>query len=272
MCEITFVNHSSVIISSGDIRLLCDPWIEGTAFNNGWNLIAPSRFGPEDYRHITHIWFSHEHPDHFHPPSLKQVPQDVRPHIEVLYQATRDRKVIDYCAKQGFRTRELKPYARTELGADFHVTCGPVPFYDSWLLIETAGKRLLNLNDCEINNRPQAAKVRRQIGAGPIEVLLTQFSYARHIGEPEHRESRVQAARAILDRVIAQTLEIRPQYVIPFASFIYFCHPENLWLNDSVNPPALAAERITRETSAIPIVMYPLTFGRLARLTTMPPL
>src|SRR4051812_15373533 len=67
---IEFVNHASIIVDHDNIRLLCDPWTEGTAFHNGWSLLAKSKFTFDDYKNITHIWFSHEHPDHFSPPNI----------------------------------------------------------------------------------------------------------------------------------------------------------------------------------------------------------
>ena len=40
---ITFVNHASVIFSHGDVTLITDPWISGTAFNDSWELISQSK-------------------------------------------------------------------------------------------------------------------------------------------------------------------------------------------------------------------------------------
>jgi UDP-MurNAc hydroxylase len=39
MTEIKFVNHASVLVSHGNIRLLSDPWYFGSAFADGWNLL-----------------------------------------------------------------------------------------------------------------------------------------------------------------------------------------------------------------------------------------
>ena len=41
---ITFVNHASVIFSFKNIRLITDPWIFGTAFNDGWDLVSKLNF------------------------------------------------------------------------------------------------------------------------------------------------------------------------------------------------------------------------------------
>src|SRR5665213_106462 len=180
MAIITWVNHSSFVVEDGQSRLICDPWIDGSVFNNGWNLLSPTRWTYEDFRGLTHIWFSHEHPDHFSPPNLQKIPPDVRGRLEVLYQPTKDRKVLDYCKKLGFRTRELPPFTWIPLGDSMRVKCGPFPTYDSWILFDVSGFKVLNLNDCQVRNAQMARDLLKT--TGPIDVLLSQFSYACWVG------------------------------------------------------------------------------------------
>ena len=40
MNKLEFVNHSCVIISNKNISLAMDPWVEGSVFNNSWNLLV----------------------------------------------------------------------------------------------------------------------------------------------------------------------------------------------------------------------------------------
>ena len=68
--SIEFINHASVLISRNKIKILSDPWYKGSTFHNGWKLL----YELEDTRilevlnKISHIYISHEHPDHFYPP------------------------------------------------------------------------------------------------------------------------------------------------------------------------------------------------------------
>ena len=71
--KIEFINHSSIIFKANKISLICDPWIEGTVFHNGWDLLAPTKFQYSDFEQITHIWISHEHPDHFSTSNIKNI-------------------------------------------------------------------------------------------------------------------------------------------------------------------------------------------------------
>jgi hypothetical protein len=70
---IQWVNHASYILPDNNNSLICGPWIEGKAFHNGWLLLANPDYKPADFQKVTHIWFSHEHPDHFSPPTLAKI-------------------------------------------------------------------------------------------------------------------------------------------------------------------------------------------------------
>ena len=70
--SIEFVNHASVLINYGKIGILSDPWYSKSVFHNGWRLLYENS---EEYiervlDNTTHIYISHEHPDHFNPAYL----------------------------------------------------------------------------------------------------------------------------------------------------------------------------------------------------------
>ena len=69
---IEFVNHASVIISYEDVSILSDPWFNGTAFHDGWRLMYELQDNEitDILKKITHVYISHEHPDHFRPAFL----------------------------------------------------------------------------------------------------------------------------------------------------------------------------------------------------------
>ncbi len=110
MTSIKFINHASVIISNDKISLLSDPWYWGTAFHDGWSLIYENK--EEDIsniiREITHIWISHEHPDHFSIQFFKKYASNLRKRkTKILFQETKDKRVIKYLTSQGLEVEEL---------------------------------------------------------------------------------------------------------------------------------------------------------------------
>ncbi len=241
---------------SGEVRLLVDPWFVGRVFNDGWSLLSPTRHRWDDLADVTHLWLSHEHPDHFNTATLNAMPAELRARTEVLYQRTRDRKIVEWCGGRGFRgVRELASHVPTPVGRDFRVTCGPMHPADSWLAIETPGTSLLDLNDCEVDSRSQAEAIRRIVG--PVDVLFTQFSIAAWDGNADEPERLRGRARFMLERMKMQCEVFEPRFIVPFASFVWFCHEENRFMNAGANRITDAAAYLGKNVSAEPVVLYP---------------
>ena len=253
--EITFVNHASVIFSYKNIRLITDPWLFGSAFNDSWDLISESKMQVEDFANISHIWFSHEHPDHFYPRVLYSIPEDVRKKITVLFQDTLDHRVAQKCKELGFTVIEMKHNEFYKLDSDFQVKCRPYLLYDSLLYLEINKKKILNLNDCGVDSLRQAKYIHKI--TGDVDLLLTQFGYAAHIGDPEDVELRKQTSKEKLTRIKIQSQVFNAKQIIPFASFVWFSHEDNFYMNDEVNKIRNVEEFIRKETKSDPIILYP---------------
>jgi len=254
--KIQFVNHSSFVVEHDNIVLMIDPWLEGRVFNNGWDLISKTQFKFEDFEKVTHIWFSHEHPDHFFPPNLGKISELHRKNITVLFQETVDKRVINYCKKIGFKNViELKPDTFEVLSPDLKVMCELYQEGDSWILIKSKDYTIFNTNDCGIRDKFAADKIQQQVGK--IDLLLTQFSYAYWAGNKEDREYRRKVADDKLEGLKFQVDVFKPEIVIPIASFVWFCHEENFYLNDEVNRPRKVVDFINQQTKAKAVLLYP---------------
>jgi UDP-MurNAc hydroxylase len=250
--RIQFINHASVKIITPQARITSDPWYSGAAFNNGWDLIHSSPEMIAAASEGTHVWLSHEHPDHFSVAFFKATPNRG---LRVLFQKTADRRVAGYLRAQGFAVDEVAESEEHEFAPGETMRIGHSGFYDSWSLVRSGGVSVLNLNDCEINTEPALRRLKSEVG--PIDVLLTQFSYAAWKGGRANKALRQAAARDKLATVRRQIDCLAPKYVIPFASFIYFSHRENGYLNDSINDidTVLAA---LASSGATPLIMKPL--------------
>jgi UDP-MurNAc hydroxylase len=254
--RLLWVNHASFVVEHGETRILCDPWLEGTAFDHGLALLAPTRFEASDWAKVTHVWFSHEHPDHFSPYTLRRVPAEVRSRITVLFQRTRDRKVATVCRDLGFRDVQELPAGRwMAVAQGLQVLCQPYEGCDSWLAVRADGQTLVNLNDCRVDTPAKARAVRRKVG-DRVDVLLTQFSDADWTGKEE--PSAIVRARAAekLDWIGLQVAVLRPHAVIPCASFMWFCHEENQALNARGNRIADAVRFLSDQPTST-VVLYP---------------
>lgn len=250
-----WVNHASFVFRDGDASLMCDPWLSGPAFNNGWELLSPSRFAPGDFANITHIWFSHEHPDHFSPPNLRSIPDEFRRRITVLYHETRDRRVLNLCKSWGFQTQEMSPGKPIHISSRTRLTVGLNDLIDSWLAIRCHDQLILNLNDCIFKKPAELEQIRRQ--HGQPDVLLTQFSYANWVGNPGDRAAHRRHAHKKLAQICQQIEVFRPKWFIPFASYVVFAHEENFHFNREINHIE-DVHRFATATLQVPtVVLYP---------------
>ena len=223
-----FIGHSSILIESGKDKILCDPWYTGTAFNDGWKLLSEPKTDINDLD-FNYIWYSHEHPDHFSVVDIKKIDKEKRKNITVLFQETIDNKVKDFCIKNDFKVKELEPFKAVKLSDSLEIINGTDGF-DSWLCVKDSEKTILNLNDCRLDDVDELNKVKDKIGN--IDALYTQFGYANWAGNPGDTKGPKIGRRIVESQLKNQIDVLKPRVVVPFASFVWFCHEENTFWND----------------------------------------
>ena len=234
--KIEFVNHASVKVHTPDAVILTDPWYDGSVFNDGWDLLVS---GPHDIEalldDVTHIWVSHEHPDHFSPTFFSRLSHAQKNKLTVLFQETRDRRVASFLEKKGFRLEEMRDGETQKIGQHTELICGKSGFYDSYLYVSDGHRSLVNLNDCPMSDEAELVKLKSKLGA--VDVLLTQFSYAAWKGGRDNQAFRDAAAHDKLTTMATQATALDAKAIIPFASFVYFSNEENDYLNQGINTP-----------------------------------
>lgn len=234
--KITFINHASVKISNSETSILTDPWYEGDAFNKGWLLLYENKDSEiiKLLSEINYIWISHEHPDHFSILFFKKyIKEIIKNNITVIFQITKDKRVISFLKNLKINTFELEENKFFNLSKNFKIKIIKSDFYDSALIINVDDKIIFNLNDCPIDDKKALTSFKDQ--QGKCDVLLTQFSYAAWKGGKLNEKWRIDAARKKLEAIKLQSQILEPSIIIPFASFIYFANVENYYLNDHSN-------------------------------------
>jgi UDP-MurNAc hydroxylase len=238
--KVQMISHASVLIRCGDIAILSDPWFMGEAFNESWALVSEPFLKPTALKTVTHIWISHEHPDHLDFSTLKAIPADDKANITLLYQRHFSSRVLRALAKLGFRAVLELPLGRwVEISNGVSLMCWSVGTIDSLLAVRSGGAVILNVNDCIINNMAARAIAKR---VGAVDVLLTQFSFANWAGNPE--DADIIAPRQKLREMRTYIQHFKPRVTIPFASFVYFCHEENRFMNAWSNRPDFVCEQL----------------------------
>jgi hypothetical protein len=222
-------------VESDGTTLLCDPWLFGKAFNQGWALVSPA--APVPWETIDYVWISHQHPDHLHFPTLKSLTAQQRGHLTMLYQKHASQRIPRVLQGLGYPiVQELKLNKWTPLRGGIEVMCGSAGSMDSWIAIRAEGMNVLNLNDCVVSPG-HLAYISKLVGK--VTILLTQFSFANWIGN--HTDELGEAERKLRD-LQHRVNFLHPEATIPFASFIYFCNQENSWMNEFAVTPRRVAD------------------------------
>lgn len=229
----TLVGHASVLVEAGPVRLLSDPWYVGDAFNESWSPHPRPVVPDELFERVTHLWISHEHPDHLSIPTLRSIPEDCRHRITLLYQRHWSSKVFEWLSSMGFRHAvELGHGEEHDLGGGVRVRLFQVRHEDAALAVHHEDRTLFNLND----GKPSSGTIRRlRQEIGPIDVLLSQFSPAGWTGNPGDASRSSATSAQSLGQLVRQADGLGPRQVVPFASFVRFSHEENAFMNQAIN-------------------------------------
>ena len=238
--KLKIISHACVFVDLGEVKLLTDPWLFGECFNNGWSLkkanLHEENITQDEINSITHLYLSHEHPDHFHIPSLKNLVSNINfSNVEILCKNDPRTKqdIVKILKKFGYKKFTLLNHLKNyNLNNNISIRIYHHRHIDSALLIFYKNEPLLiNLNDCEMEKQ-ECKFIQKKYGSFPI--LLNQFSIAGFDGIYSEKNLLKQKQR-ILNNMIDQHVNLGAKTTIPFASFCWFSNFDNKFLNHHHN-------------------------------------
>ncbi|MBY0406599.1 MAG: MBL fold metallo-hydrolase [Rickettsiales bacterium] len=231
--EIFQLNHASLLLALGEIRLLTDPWFEGYAFDGGWQLRWQN---PEAYATAataTHLWISHPHSDHLHHPTLKRL-HALNPNITLITNTAYNYDVQKQLRSLGFHSF-LPLHENQPLRLSKHCTLERIgsSIIDSLLVIRWENFTLLNLNDCVLQT-PALRHIARKIGT--IDLLMCNFNHAGKL--LHYPEIPAEQMRETLKQHYRMQVSIlKPRCVVPFASLHRYTSPLSVQQNAAMLDP-----------------------------------
>jgi hypothetical protein len=226
------LGHASIVLyRDGEAPLLLtDPWLVGSVYWRSWWLQHYPDAATLDWlAGAANVYITHEHPDHFHAPSLRRLGTGP----QYLFPALAERGFLDYLHARGYRARVVPAGQWRPLADGIAILSLPLWNDDSLLLIDTPRALILNFNDAK-PPPPVVRAVRRLADrlAKP-RILLASYSPASVIngfsdasGPLTLKQPRDYVAFAcrLSERLAADVF-------LPFASQAVFERADSAWAN-----------------------------------------
>ena len=108
--KINFINHACFSIETDSSLSIFDPWFTGDVFNNSWSLLRETDINSLSLDKLKYIFITHEHPDHLHWRTLKQIKDSCTNELKIIIPKRRNSNVSDALRKMGFMVAEAPPH------------------------------------------------------------------------------------------------------------------------------------------------------------------
>jgi hypothetical protein len=210
--------------------LLTDPWLVGSVYWRSWWLQHYPTAEEIDWLATTaHVYVTHEHPDHFHLPSIRRLGAGPA----YLFPSLAERGYLGYLSERGFRAEAAPPRRWLALGDGVSILSMPMWNDDSLLMIDTPNALILNLNDAK--PLPPVLRAVRRV-ADRIDkprVLLCSYSPASVVNSflDDNGVVSLRPARHYVDYACRLCDRLGVDHFLPFASQAVFCRVDSIWAN-----------------------------------------
>ncbi len=227
------LGHASLAIYREGERplLLTDPWLVGSVYWRSWWLQNyPSAAEIDWLATAAHVYVTHEHPDHFHMPSIRRLGTDPL----YLFPDLAEQGFVRYLTEHGYRAKAAPAVHWLPVGEGVSILSIPMWNDDSLLLIDTPNALILNLNDAKPLPPVLKALCRLADRIGKPRILLCSYSPASVVNSflDDNGVVALRSERHYVDYACQLCDRLSIDYYLPFASQAVFCRPDSFWAND----------------------------------------
>lgn len=244
--EIKVLSHACLLIKTDNNSIIIDPWLLGSCYWRSWWNFPKAKFEVEELEKVDAVIISHVHWDHWHGLTLRKFFKEKKIIIPDE-PGLRSRNDLN---KLGFRTSIVKHSKTLHLG-DFRITLynfGLI-FTDAAIVIEAAGKVILNVNDAKIAGLPLRNILKNH---GKIDFAFRSHSSANpricyeieggNFGQFDDPEHYLRSFKLFMDAV-------NPNYAIPFASNHCHLHKDVYRFNSYISDPIKLQKYLSKNTA-----------------------
>lgn len=229
------LGHAGLLLrdDTGAPVLFTDPWVVGSCYWRSWWLQHyPSAAQVEELRTVPYCLITHEHPDHFHTASIRQL----GPAVRYLSPEFPQGRITDYLRTQGHQAAVVPALAWVTIHPGVRILSVPLFNDDSALIVDTPTAVLVNLND----SKPRTWQLRQlrasldELALAKRRVLLCSYSPASIVNSFVRDARRISMReKADYVRAVSEHCQVlRIDDFLPFASQVIFKRRDSAWAND----------------------------------------
>ena len=265
--KVTYISHACLLIDTGKTLIGTDPWFDGPAFCDQWNVFPrPVQAAAAEAASVYLI--SHPHEDHLHEATLRRL--CIKPK-RVFYPFYWYPETITWLRSLGLgEVVEARSGRAHAIDEKTSVTFVGAPGQNSIIVIESDGEVLINVNDA-LHSEPNwlidtyVRQIKRQWPK--IDIVFCGFGGASYYPNALHAPAKNDRAMARLrEQLFIHNFcriahELAPSVAIPFAADFVLLAPHQRWINDvrfsREDIPAYFAQHFGQQSQTAVHAMYP---------------
>ncbi len=252
--KITYLAHAAMLVESGGKRILMDPWLNDPTYHGTWWHYPPLALGVRDLPPVDYIYISHEHPDHFDPPTLRLLDKKA----QVIIARFKNRRFHDLLKGLGFETiheLEFGTWLDWAPRNTLRLIAPDRAWDDSAIQLSDGETTVLNVNDCHLDEATLA-----RLGAERrIDIAFLTFTGASQYPgcyeyPIEEKLKRWQVSKkAHLDEFVQWAKLLQTKRAVPAAGNYALLHPDQLPFNtgEYVSHPQEALDLLAKAAPGI---------------------
>ena len=237
---ISTIGNATLIAYDNKPILATDPWFGDSdpAYFGSWitSHVFPKNL-QDDVFNSKYIWFSHGHPDHMNPGSMKKLLGK-----KLLLPDHVGSRIYEGLIKKKYSVDILPDRKWVQLSTNIKVLCITTVIQDAILLVDVNGKLFVNMNDAAIRHCYAARFIRRIAKSYPQSYLLALAGYGDANMINFYNEDGIFVVPPAENKPeVGKTLGLKANTlglnnVIPFSSNHQYQRSDSVWANEYTTP------------------------------------
>ena len=239
MASLATIGNATLLTYEGNQPILtADPWLgeEDEAYFGSWNLThkIPSSL-KDDIFNSEYIWFSHGHPDHLNPDSLKKIKGK-----KILLPDHVGGRIASGLLNKDFIVEILPDRKWVKISKEVSIMCITTLIQDSILLLEVNNNLFINLNDAgsrgatnfikKISKNYNKVYLLSLSGYGDADMINFYDESGDFVVPPAKNNIYVGEDLSLSAKSVGANI------VIPFSSHHQYQRSDSVWAQEYITP------------------------------------